>query len=102
MTKSRTCHTQKMSTELATPKLTRVGDSAIFWGWQVLDLVISEVGLFRTLFYSGFWHIGKFGGGKKDQPPCIWTNLVPFGAVWSIMDEFRRNWTYWEGDFFLS
>ena len=24
-----------------------------------------------TLFFSpGFWHIGKFGGGKKDQPPC--------------------------------
>ena len=48
----------------------QVLDSAIFWGWQVLDLVISEGGQFRTLFYSGFWHIGKFGGGKKDQPPC--------------------------------
>ena len=25
---------------LATPKLTRVGDSGIFWGWQVLDSAI--------------------------------------------------------------
>ena len=41
------------SPELATPKLTRVGDSAIFLGWQVLDLVISEGGQFRTLFF--FW-----------------------------------------------
>ena len=31
-----------------------------FRGWPVLD----------SVFFSGFWHIGKFGGGKKDQPPC--------------------------------
>ena len=30
----------KKSPGHATPKLTRVGDSAIFWGWQVLDSVI--------------------------------------------------------------
>ena len=48
------CHPQNLPpTELASPKLTRVGDSAIFWGWQVLDLVISEGGKFRTLFF--FW-----------------------------------------------
>ena len=39
-------------------------------GWQVLDLVISDGGKIRSLFFSGFWHIGKIGGGKKDQPPC--------------------------------
>ena len=22
--------------------------------------------------FSGFWHIGTFGGGKKDQPPCMY------------------------------
>ena len=38
---------------LATPKLTRFVDSAIFWGWQVLDFVISEGGQFWTLFF--FW-----------------------------------------------
>ena len=39
-----------------------------FLGWQV----ISESGQIRTRFFSGFWHIGKIGGGKKDQPPCIY------------------------------
>ena len=58
---------------LATPKLTRVGDSDIFWGWQVLDSAIFWGGQFRTLFFSGFWHIGKLGGGKKDQTPCMFS-----------------------------
>ena len=40
-----------------------------------MDLVISGVASSR-LFFSGFWHIGKFGGGKKDGPPCI--NLFGF------------------------
>ena len=31
-----------------------------FRGWPVQD----------SCFFSGFWHIGKFGGGKKDQTPC--------------------------------
>ena len=73
MTKSRTCHPKiGQSPELTTPKLTRVGDSAIVLGRQVMDLVISEAGQFRTLFFSssGFWDIGNIGGGKKDQPPC--------------------------------
>ena len=51
--------------------------TAIFWGLQVLDIVISEGGQFRTLFFSGFWHIGKYEGGKKDQTPCKYPkNLV--------------------------
>ena len=49
-------------------------DSAIFCGWQVLDLVVSEGGQFRNLFFSGSWHIGKFGGGKKDDSPCTCEN----------------------------
>ena len=57
-TESQTGHPQKwQSPGLATPKLTRVGDSAIFWGWQVLDSAIFWGGQFRTLFFSGFWHI---------------------------------------------
>ena len=51
------------SPELATPKLTNIVD---FLGWQILDLVISRGGQFRT----EFWHIGKFGGGKKDGALC--------------------------------
>ena len=31
--------------------------------------VISGGGQFRTVF-SGFRHIGKFGGGKNDDAPC--------------------------------
>ena len=54
------------SPELATPKL-RVLDSVIVWGWQVLNLVFSEGGQFRT--FSLFWHIAKLGGGKKDGSP---------------------------------
>ena len=64
------------SPELATLKLTRVGDSAIFGGGKSWTYVISERGQFRTLFFSGFWHIGKFGGGKKDQTPCTYP-LIP-------------------------
>ena len=59
-TESWTGHPLKwQSPELATPKLTKVLDSANFWGWQILDSVISEVGQFRTLLFSPFWHIGK-------------------------------------------
>ena len=28
------------------------------------------------------------------------TNLVPFGAIWSLMDKLQRNWTYLERGFF--
>ena len=38
------------------------------------------------LFY-GFWHIGKFGGGKKDESPCT----VVFGANTMV---FRANTVY--------
>ena len=41
-----------------------------FEGWRhVLDIPISEDGQFRTLFFSGFLLIQKFGGGKKDETP---------------------------------
>ena len=55
------------------PVLVSLGVAGLchFLGWQVQDLVISEGGQIRTLLFSGFWHIGKIGGGKKDQPPCI-------------------------------
>ena len=93
MTKSRTCHLKKwQSPELATLKLTRVGDSAIFWGWQVMDIVISEGGQFRALFFSGFWHIGKIGGGKKDQPPFIYL----FKHIYeNIFRYFFKFWDIW-------
>ena len=42
-----------------------------------MDLVISEGGHFRTLFFSSFWHIGKFGCGKKDQTPCRTAPATP-------------------------
>ena len=46
------------SPELANPKLTKVLDSANFWGWQVLDSVISEGGRFRTrLFFFILAHM---------------------------------------------
>ena len=67
MTKSRTCHLKKwQSHELATTTLTRVGDCHFhhglshFRGRPVKDYCV----------FSGFWRIGKIGGGKKDQPPC--------------------------------
>ena len=106
MTKSRTCHPKKLqSPELATLKLTRVGDSAIFWGWQVMDIVISEGGQFRTLFFSGFWHIGTIGGGKKDQPPFIYLfkhiyenifRLLIIFEIFNILMLF-----YWIGDLYI-
>ena len=71
ITKSRTCHPPKMA---ESPTLVSLGVASSghchFWGWQVLDLVFSRGGQFRT-FFSGFWHIGKFWGGKKDQTPCM-------------------------------
>ena len=53
MTKPTTCHPPKklQSPELAPAKLARVGDSAIFWWWQVLEYVISEGSQFRTLLF---------------------------------------------------
>jgi hypothetical protein len=47
-----------------------------FWWWPVQDSVI----------FAGFWHIGKLGGGKKDETPCIslitvWCNIW-FGINW--------------------
>ena len=40
------------------------------WEWQVLDLVISEGGQFRTLFFS--WILAHSGCGKKDELPCMY------------------------------
>ena len=58
-------------------------DSAIFGGRQVLDLVISEGGQFTTVFFLLLnYGTGKFGGGKKDQPPCI--------CNFSILVVYRR------------
>ena len=106
MTKSRTCHPKKwQSPELATLKLTRVGDSAIFWGWQVMDIVISEGGQFRTLFFSGLWHIGKIGGGKKDQPPYIYNfkhiyeNIFRLLIIFEIFNILML--LYWIGDLYI-
>ena len=58
-----------------------LGTLPFFGGWLVLDLVISEGGQFRTLFFSGFWHIGKFGGGKKDQTPCTSYSILTLLAL---------------------
>ena len=83
MPESWTGHPQTWwSRELATPKNNKspelyfvrgyeVLDSAIFWGWQVLESTIFWAGQFRTLLFSGFWHIGKLGGGNKDGTPFI-------------------------------
>ena len=60
----------RQSPEFVPSKLTRVGDSASFWWWQVLDSYFLGVASLGLCFFSGFWHIGKFGGGKKDQTPC--------------------------------
>ena len=57
------------SPELATPKLTRVGDSAIFGGGQSWTYVISDC--------------GQFGGGKKDQTPCR-TKIILNQQIWVI------------------
>ena len=52
--------------QLATPKLTKVLDSANFWGWVVQDSVVN----------SPFWQIGKLGGGKNSVSPCIRTKII--------------------------
>ena len=52
MIESRTCHPQKwQSPELATPKHTKVLDSVIFGGWQVLGSGIFGGGQSRTLLF---------------------------------------------------
>ena len=38
---------------------------------KVLDLIISEGGQFRTVFFSGFWHIGKFGVARRMRHPVF-------------------------------
>ena len=42
---------------LSTPKFTKVLDSANFWGWQVLDSVISEGGQFGTRLFLSLEHL---------------------------------------------
>ena len=88
-TESWTGHPLKwLSPELATPELTRVEGSAIFWGdkswtlpffgggksWTLSFQRVSSPGL---CFFSGF---GKFRGGKKDQTPCMYRVFFLTGA----------------------
>ena len=72
MAKSRTCHPKNgrvqnlpslNSPELGTLQFLGVASHGLshFRGWPVRD----------SGFFSGFWHTGKIGGGKKDQPPWI-------------------------------
>ena len=48
-------------------------DSAIFWGWQVLDLVISGGGQFRTLFI--FWIPAQLGVARRMVHPAYLHSL---------------------------
>ena len=42
-----------------------------FWTLQFFGGGKSWTLSLQRVASSGFWHIGKFGGGKKDQPPCM-------------------------------
>ena len=60
---------------LATPKFTRIGDCAIFGGgksWTILGHFLGVASSRLCFFFFGFCHMGKFGGGKKDQTPCMY------------------------------
>ena len=66
MTETKTCHPKKLqSPGLATPEFTKVLDSANFWGWQVLDSVISEGGQFRTLLFFSIMEHRKIRGWQE-------------------------------------
>ena len=52
-------------------QLQELGTLPFFGGGKSWTQPLTGGGQFRSLFFSGFGHIGKFGGGKKDQTPCI-------------------------------
>ena len=54
-------------------------------------------------FFSGFWHIGKFGGGKKDGPPLnekltaithTHTQKIVDLKLDTLVFEFYQNWRF--------
>ena len=90
-TKSRTCHPQKCPRMSQTLVILGVASSRLYHFLWVASPWLSH---FRgwpfqnsVVFFYGFWHIGKFGGGKKDESPCT----VVFGANTMV---FRANTVY--------
>ena len=65
------------------PKNSRVPNSGEFRGAKSWTLPFLGGGQFGTRFFSGFWHKGKFGGGKKNQTHCRF-NLM-YKVVWSLL-----------------
>ena len=64
-----------------------------FWGVASPGLNHFRGWLVQNSFFSGFWHIGKFGGGKKDETPCTMTrpdspHTRPSGALNEYLKDY--------------
>ena len=72
MTKSKTCHPQIMTQSRTVVSLGMPGSGLChFLGVASPGLSHSRGWPVQDSDFSGLWHIWKFGGGKKDGPPCI-------------------------------
>ena len=111
------CHPQKPETrnkqspELATPK--KITGSPTLVSLEVASsglchfLVVASPRLhhFRGWpvqhsVFSGFWHIGKFGGGKKDGSPCMSQicprNVLDMSRVCQkYVSTLEKDWMTW-------